>query len=244
MIITYILLAMCIISMILLELSPRLYFEKSSEVKNLAQPVSELERAYKTRGTLQYAIMRITTATLIATLGIVSAIQTKMGVLAFAIMAFVLFMTADDLIAVSHLKGMNKLLLKKLGFIAKVFSQIFFIFSLSTIIDNGEVTLATAILGFIVGAIVNKLINKRPFEMRAYVTLANSLTFSNLGLAIIALLYSTSAFTLLALIGFSVVLCGVTLYIVNCKAEWCYYATSIAHSLGYILIALAYAYTF
>lgn len=244
MIITYILLALCIVSMTLMELSPRLHFEKSSEVKNPAQPVSELERAYKTRGTLQYAIMRITTAALIAALGIVAAAQTNLGTLAFTITAFVLLMSADDLIAVSHLKGMNKVLLKKLGFIAKVFSQIFFILSLSTIIDNGEVALATAILGFIVGAIINKLINKRPFEMRAYVTLANSLTFSNLGLAIIALLYSTSAFTLLALIGFSVVLCGVTLYIVNCKAEWCYYATSIAHSLGYILIALAYAYTF
>lgn len=244
MVITYILLALCVVSIALMELSPRLYFEKSSEVKEIAHPVSELERKYKTRGTLQYAVMRIITATLIATLGIVGAVQTNMGMISFTICAFVLVMVADVMFALSHLKGFNKPLFKKIGFVTKVFSQIAFALSLSIIIDNGTVAVASVVLGFILGAIVNKLINKRQFELRAYVTLANSLVFSNLALAIVALLYSVSVFTVLLLVGFVVVLVGVTLYIINCKAEWCYYAVSVMHSVGYTLVAMAYGFLF
>lgn len=244
MIVTYILFALCVVSAALMELSPRLKFERAHEVKNPAQAVGELERRYQTHGTLQYATMRIVTAALIAALGIVGALQTNMGNIWFSICAFVLIMAADVLIALSHLKGFSKTLLKKIGFIVKTFSQIAFVLSLSAIINNGTVALATVLLGFILGAIVNKLINRRKFEMRAYVTLANSLVFSNLALTIIAVLYSVSAFTLLAIIGFAVVLFGVTFYIINCKAEWCYYIVSIMHSVGYILIAFAYGFAF
>lgn len=243
MIVEYILLALSVIALVLMEISPHLVFE-SPKNQGVGYTAGRTQSKFRVYGTKQYFIMRVVFVLLVTSLGVFGAVETELGQYAFTVCAFGLFMTAEILMAVHELKNASKTLLKKLGFVAKTLSLVFFVLAFGSIISNDIVSLATTLLGFIVGAIVNKLANKRPFRLRPYITSAYSLTFSVLALCIIAVLYSVSEFTVLELVGFSVLTVGGMIYILNLKTEWSYYASSVMHSVGYVLVALGFGFTF
>ena len=240
--ITYILLALAIISLICLVLSPRYVLSQVKETKkNGINEIKFAESQYHKRMTanesLQYSIMRIVTSIFITALGIYGAYASNVPMPIFMTFAFVFILLANLANAFGHLKGFDLVVYFRLGIIFKILAHLCFAVAFSLIKDNGTVCVATFLLGFIVGAIYLKMLIKHFTPVHSLFALANALKFGNLGLAIIALLYEVYAFPILLIIGYVMILGASTMYVVNKKELQ--FASSALHYLGYIMIALA-----
>ena len=240
--ITYILLALALLALICLVLSPR--FVAQSNLSSARKGIDEIkfaESEYHKRNnsteSFQYSIMRIVVSVLIVALGIYGAYKSMVPMPLYMVFAFVFILLANIAIACGHLGGFDLVLYTKLGIIAKVLAQLCFAIAFSLIINNATVCVATILLGFIVGAIYFKFLIKHISTVHSLFVLVNSLKFSNLALGIIALLYSAYAFPILLIIGYVFVLVASTLYVIN-KQEL-QFAIPALHYLGYIFIALS-----
>ncbi len=243
---TIILLVLSIISLILLELSPKSVADKQTTKKSreideeMKFVESQKYKRVKANETVQYAIMRIITTLFIVALAINGAVVSNIPSPLYVTFAFIFVFLANLAIALGRLENFDVIKYTTLGLVAKIFAQLCLIIGFSLIIDNGTVCVATAILGFIVGAVYLKLILKKSTLVHSYFVLVNALKFSNLGLIIIALLYKQYAFPILALIGYVLIIAGSTMYVVNKKGLM--YVSSSLHYLGYIMLALSINY--
>lgn len=236
-------LALNIVALLLLELSPK-YVEakspnkKTREIDEIKFAESERSKQIQANETTQYAVMRIIVSLLIAVLGIIGAMNVPMP--AYATFAFIFLFIANLAIALGRLEGFDVIKYTTLGLVAKIFAQLCFIIAISLIIDNTEVCVATVLLGFIVGAVYLKVILKKSTLVHSYYVLVNALKFSNLGLCIIALIYNQYAFPILAVVGYVLIIASSTMYVVNKKGL--IYLSSSLHYIGYIILALSLSY--
>lgn len=244
--ITIILLTICILSLILMQISPRHILDALPDKKtnNELNKINFAESTYykrnKANETMQYSIMRIVVSIFIATLGIYGVEISKIDSPVFLVLAFVLFILANLTISFGQREGNDVIKFTVFGLALKIVVQILIIIGLSIIINNFTVCVATSFLGFIVGAVVIKFVIKKSNLVHSYYVLVNALKFSNLGLLIIALLYESYAFPILAILGYSAILISSVLYVID-KKEFTYLA-SILHYLGYIIFALSLNY--
>lgn len=242
--ITYILLALSFIALVLLLLSPRYdenympHNKKRREIDEIKFAESQSGKRMQNNESLQYGVMRIVTSVFIGALGIYGATLCPESAKLFLAFAFVFIVLANIMLACGHLKGFDVILFTEISLIGKIVAQILFAIGISIIIDNGEVCLPTILLGFIVGAILLKLLVHKTTPVHSYFALANALKFSNLALAIIALLYRAYAFPILLIVGYVLLLSGSTAYVVNKKGFE--FLSSCLHYLGYIFVALSF----
>ena len=242
---TYIFLALCVVSLILLLLSPR-YIDSidKPKVRRGIDEIKFAESQYSKRKNInenkQYAIMRTVVAVSIGILGIYGASIDSGTSQLYLVFALIFVILSNISITCGHTRGLDVLTFTKYALVGKIVAQILFAIAFSILIDNGTVCIATLLLGFIVGAVYFKLLVHNTTAVHSYFTLANSLKFSNLGLAIIALLYNTEAFSIFLLIGYAILLTGSTLYVVNKKGLE--FVSSACHYLGYIFIVLSFSF--
>lgn len=240
---TYIFLSLCIVALILLLISPKSVANhtqksKKREIDELKFTQSEFRKRLNADQSIQYAVLRIVLALLIfilALIGIANIESEATYYLGFGIGFVVL---ANIVVTCGHLQGIDVLKFTKYALVGKIIGQILLAIGLSVLIANGTVSIATIMLGFIVGAVYFKLLVHKTTAVHSYFALGNSLKFSNLGLAIIALIYKVYAFPILLTIGFTLVLGGSTTYVVNKKGLEL--LTALLYYAGYILIALSF----
>jgi len=242
---TYIFLAICVICLILLLLSPRFLDsvnkpKKRREIDEVKFAESKYSKRRDINESNQYAIMRTIVAVSIGVLGIYGASLDSGSAQLYLVFALIFVILSNIAITCGHMRGLDVLAFTKYALVGKVVAQILLAIAFSILIENGTVCIATILLGFIVGAVYFKLLVHNTTAVHSYFALANSLKFSNLGLAIIALLYNADAFSILLLVGYAILLAGSTFYVVNKKGLE--FASSTCHYLGYILIALSLSF--
>lgn len=242
---TYIFLAICVICLILLLLSPR-FLESVNKPKKRREidEINFAESQYSKRKDInesnQYAIMRTIMAIAIGILGIYGATLNYNSAQLYLVFALLFVVLSNISVTCGHMQGLDVLSFTKYALVGKVIAQGLFAIAFSILINNGTVCIATILLGFIAGAVYFKVLVHKTTAVHSYFALANALKFSNLALAIIALLYNIDAFSILLLVGYALLLVGSTFYVINKKGLE--YVSSACHYLGYILIALSLSF--